>query len=70
MLVLPKLKGLKFKLLVMLIRVSQISLRGEEGVLLRGVILIRRRSFCKDVSIFLIVRSIDHPLCVVMFIFS
>ena len=51
MLVLPKLKGLEFKLLVMVIRVTQISLRGEEGVLLRGVILKRRRSFCEFVSI-------------------
>ena len=31
-LILPKLKGLEFKLLVMLIRVTQISLRGEEGL--------------------------------------
>ena len=32
-LILPELKSLEFKLLVMLIRVSQISLRGEEGLL-------------------------------------
>ena len=34
MLVLPKLKGLEFKLLVMVIRMIRISLRGEEGLLL------------------------------------
>ena len=32
-LILPKLKGLEFELLVMLIRVTQISLRGEESLL-------------------------------------
>ena len=33
MLILPELKGLNFKLLVMVIRMIRISLRGEEGVL-------------------------------------
>ena len=33
LLILPELKGLEFELLVMLIRVSRTSLRGEEGLL-------------------------------------
>ena len=32
-LILPELKGLEFKLLVMLIKMIRTSLRGEEGVL-------------------------------------
>ena len=37
MLIFPELKGVEFKLLVMLIRVSRISLRGEEGRIIKNL---------------------------------